>query len=338
MGTYVTGVALGHHGDRRDGVTRGVGPDFPAGNTSEPHRNGGRAPSGHVVASAGDAARPARRPGGAGDRVRERARSTSWASRCTRASSWSPTSSSSTRRRGGPTPTSWRSWSARAAEAVSVLPCTEAALADQPTRYVQAAAAVLASPGELPGRAGPPVRRRGRAADGDGQPRRPGGDGRVGPGAGAPYGAVHRHRARPRRRRWPPWWTTCSRGSDAEAPQPGPACGAGPEYVVDGRPGDRGRRRGGRRSASAAPALDEPDACALTLTVDPAWRRQGIGSRLLSEAVRVAAARQRGDWCSPRDADNQAVLPMVLAAGMRGRIRMSGDRLTVRIPLAALHR
>jgi hypothetical protein len=29
---------------------------------------------------------------------------------------------------------------------------------------------------------------------------------------------------------------------------------------------------------------------------------------------------------------------MVLAAGLRGRIRMSGDRLTVRIPLAALQR
>jgi hypothetical protein len=28
----------------------------------------------------------------------------------------------------------------------------------------------------------------------------------------------------------------------------------------------------------------------------------------------------------------------VLAAGLRGRIRMSGDRLTVRIPLAALQR
>ena len=35
-------------------------------------------------------------------------------------------------------------------EAVSVVSCTEAALADQPTRYVQAAAAVLASPARFP--------------------------------------------------------------------------------------------------------------------------------------------------------------------------------------------
>ena len=34
--------------------------------------------------------------------------------------------------------------------------------------------------------------------------------------------------------------------------------------------------------------------------------------------------------------DNQAVLPMVMAAGLRGRIRMSGDVLTVRVPVAGL--
>jgi hypothetical protein len=35
-------------------------------------------------------------------------------------------------------------------------------------------------------------------------------------------------------------------------------------------------------------------------------------------------------------ADNQAVLPMVLGSGLRGRIRMSGDGLTVRVPLRDL--
>jgi hypothetical protein len=33
-------------------------------------------------------------------------------------------------------------------------------------------------------------------------------------------------------------------------------------------------------------------------------------------------------------ADNQAVLAIVLASGLRGRIRMAGETLTVRIPLA----
>jgi hypothetical protein len=35
-------------------------------------------------------------------------------------------------------------------------------------------------------------------------------------------------------------------------------------------------------------------------------------------------------------ADNQAVLPMVMAAGLRGRIRMAGDDLTVRVPVRDL--
>ena len=35
-------------------------------------------------------------------------------------------------------------------------------------------------------------------------------------------------------------------------------------------------------------------------------------------------------------ADNQAVLPMVMAAGMRGRIRMAQDTLTVRVPVRDL--
>lgn len=35
-------------------------------------------------------------------------------------------------------------------------------------------------------------------------------------------------------------------------------------------------------------------------------------------------------------ADNQAVLPMVMAAGMRGRIRMAQETLTVRVPVRDL--
>ena len=34
--------------------------------------------------------------------------------------------------------------------------------------------------------------------------------------------------------------------------------------------------------------------------------------------------------------DNQAVLPMVLGAGLRGRIRMAADELTVRVPVGGL--
>jgi len=117
-----------------------------------------------------------------------------------------------------------------------------------------------------------------------------------------------------------------------------PVTGADPEFVVDAGEVTAVVDGVAVGSATVRPALDEPDACVLTLSVDPAWRRQGIGSRLLGEAVRLAAAREAAELVLTTRADNQAVLPMVLAAGLRGRIRMSGDRLTVRIPLAALHR
>ena len=70
--------------------------------------------------------------------------------------------------------------------------------------------------------------------------------------------------------------------------------------------------------------------------MDPAWRRRGIGSRLLLEAARAAAGLGDDELVLVTDADNQAVLPMVLGSGLRGRIRMYGDALTVRVPLRDL--
>jgi ribosomal protein S18 acetylase RimI-like enzyme len=81
-----------------------------------------------------------------------------------------------------------------------------------------------------------------------------------------------------------------------------------------------------------------PGARHLHLEVDPAWRRRGIGSRLLLEAARAAAALGDDELVLVTGAGNQAVLPMVLGSGLRGRIRMSGDVLTVRVPLRDLTR
>ena len=74
----------------------------------------------------------------------------------------------------------------------------------------------------------------------------------------------------------------------------------------------------------------------VTLRVDPAWQRRGVGTRLLVEAARLANAGGAVEIVLTTRADNQAVLPMVLAAGLRGRIRMAADVLTVRIPVHEL--
>ena len=63
------------------------------------------------------------------------------------------------------------------------------------------------------------------------------------------------------------------------------------------------------------------------------WQRRGIGTRLLGDVARLARRIGAEELLVRTRADNQAVMPMVLSAGMRGRIRMAGDELTVRIPL-----
>ena len=74
----------------------------------------------------------------------------------------------------------------------------------------------------------------------------------------------------------------------------------------------------------------------MTLRVDPAWQRRGIGTRLLVDAARLADSLGATEIVLTTRADNQAVLPMVLAAGLRGRIRMAADTLTVRVPVRSL--
>jgi GNAT superfamily N-acetyltransferase len=223
--------------------------------------------------------------------------------------------------------------------AVSVLRCTEAALVDQPTRYVQAAAAVLGSPASFPEVLA-------RLFDAEAEPASEDGL------DGVDVLEVEVASVLVQVRRSAPFTPTEHARADAlaslvddvlaraHAPAPTPVPGADePSYVV--HPGAvsavvEGRVVGG---AAVGDALDdEPGVRLLTLDVDPAWRRRGIGSRLLAEAVRVAAAEGTTELVLTTYADNQSVLPMVLAAGLRGRIRMSGDRLTVHIPLAAMQR
>lgn len=90
--------------------------------------------------------------------------------------------------------------------------------------------------------------------------------------------------------------------------------------------------------AQVQPPIADPEADVrpLTLRVDPAWQRRGIGTRLLIDAARLAHTLGATEVLLTTRSDNQAMLPMVLAAGLRGRIRMAGDVLTVRVPVRDL--
>ena len=63
---------------------------------------------------------------------------------------------------------------------------------------------------------------------------------------------------------------------------------------------------------------------------------RGLRAADAKRVARLALAQGADEILLTTRADNQAVLPMVMAAGLRGRIRMSGDELSVRVPLRDL--
>lgn len=220
---------------------------------------------------------------------------------------------------------------------VSVLSCTESALSDQPTRYVLAARTILAQPAGFP-----EVVARLFDAESDPEPSQ------LGPVQDVMDLAVGEVVVQIRRTA-SFTATEHARGtalaelvSDVLAvtkhrpvPEPGRrVAGEGPPTfeAVDCAV----VARVGGTVVGSVSWQDEDDAWHLKLGVDPAWRRRGIGSRLLLEVARLARTTGAVEMVVRTAADNQAVLPLVLGSGLRGRIRMGSDDLTVRIPVRQL--
>jgi GNAT superfamily N-acetyltransferase len=216
--------------------------------------------------------------------------------------------------------------------------CTEEALVDQPARYVQAARAILAQPAGFPEVVA-------RLFDAEAEPvagspapvqdvmEMTVGEVQVQVRRSAPFTATEHARgaamaelvsdvlAR----------TRAVAGSLGPAPSRRLGVGASPEYVVDGEA--VAAVVDGTTIGLAALHADTVEAGvrSVSLRVDPAWQRRGIGSRLLTDVARLAAGIGVHEIVLTTSADNRAVLPMVLAAGLRGRIRMAAEQLTVRI-------
>ena len=224
---------------------------------------------------------------------------------------------------------------------VVAMPCSEDALADQATLYVQAARAVLERPMTFPDVMGRLFDARLESVDGspasDDVMEMTVGDVEVQVRRAAAFTATEHARGA----------AMAALVSDvlrrAESPGPrreGNARRAGRRHHAGVRRSRATRsRRGSTTSWSAGPRSSRPTSPASTaigLGVDPAWQRRGIGSRLLVDVARLALAKGADEIVLTTRSDNPAVLPMVLAAGLRGRIRMGGDQLTVRIPLRDL--
>ncbi|MDT9591724.1 GNAT family N-acetyltransferase [Nocardioides zeae] len=223
-------------------------------------------------------------------------------------------------------------------------PCTDAALVDQPARYVQAARAIIARPARFPEvvaqlfdaepdiSADPDA----TAVEGLDVMEMTVGDVEVQVRRRAAFTATEHARGAALAdlvsdvlERTPTLLGTASRRMGG---------GMQPTYEVRGLAvhAEAAGVRVGVAEIGAPADPGEPGLRPVRLEVDPAWQRRGIGTRLLTDVARLAAAEGATDILLSTRADNQAVLPMVLAAGLRGRIRMSADVLTVRIAVHAL--
>jgi len=212
---------------------------------------------------------------------------------------------------------------------VSVLPCTEASLADQPTRYVLAARSILAQPAGFPEVVA-------QLFDAETDPSDLGdvmdgmdleiGNVLVQLRRTAPFTAAEHARGTALAE----LVTDVLAAAAPRVPEPD-ARGDDPVFEVSG---SVVRAVVGGVVIGSATWVVEPDgAWQVDLGVDPAWRRRGIGSRLLLETTRAARAASADEIVVRTAADNPGVLPLVLGSGLRGRIRMGAEDLTVRIPV-----
>jgi GNAT superfamily N-acetyltransferase len=223
---------------------------------------------------------------------------------------------------------------------VVAMRCSEDALADQATLYVQAARAVLERPMTFPEVVGRLFDARLESVDGspadDDVMEMTVGDVEVQVRRAVAFTATEHARGAAMAALVTDLLArSATQGITGEASGRRVGGGAAPAYLVEG---DSVAARiddvvvGRAILEAAADAGVHP----VSLGVDPAWQRRGIGSRLLVDVAKLALARGADEIVLTTRSDNQAVLPMVLAAGLRGRIRMTGDQLTVRVAVRDL--
>lgn len=187
---------------------------------------------------------------------------------------------------------------------VSVVPCATHDLVDQPTAWLRAAQAVLESPASLPAELTALL------------------------GARVSWSATEQVRAAV--------LTEFAERARSAADSP-PASAAGNAVVEYELAEDGVQAKIGVHVVGAARLHAVVDgAVEASLEVAPAWRRLGIGRQLLRQVSGLAAGRGAAELVMLAPATEEGVVPVLAAAGMRGRIRLTEQGLSVHVSLAGV--
>ncbi len=187
---------------------------------------------------------------------------------------------------------------------VSVVPCATHDLVDQPTAWLRAAQSVLDEPeslhSALTGLLGPRVR----------------------------WSATEQVRA-------VALTEIADRGRSAAVPPPASAAGSAVvEYEVTS--GSVAAKIGAHTVGAGRLHALVDDAVEASLEVAPAWRRLGIGRQLLRQVCGLAAAQGASELVLRAPASEEGAVQVLAASGMRGRIRLTQDGLSVHVNLTGV--
>jgi GNAT superfamily N-acetyltransferase len=185
---------------------------------------------------------------------------------------------------------------------VSVVPCATHDLVDQPTAWLRAAQAVLEEPDSLPAELTQLL------------------------GARVSWSATEQVRAGV--------LTEFAERARAAVPPSSAAGSAVVEYEVGEQ---EVLARIGVHVVGAAKLHALVDgAVEASLEVAPAWRRLGIGRQLLRQVSGLAVACGATELVMLAPPTEEGVVPVLAAAGMRGRIRLTEEGLSVHVGLAGV--
>ena len=187
---------------------------------------------------------------------------------------------------------------------VSVVPCATHDLVDQPTVWLRAAQAVLEEPEALPAELTALL------------------------GARVSWSATEQVRAAV-------LGEFAERAKSAAAVPPSAAAGSA---VVEYEVGEHEvlARIGAHVVGAAKLHAVVDDTIEASLEVAPAWRRLGIGRQLLRQISGLAAGRGAAELVMRAPPTEDGVVPVIAAAGMRGRIRLTEQGLSVHVSLAGV--